>query len=117
MAREREEEINPYCCFNDMRAPDEPGWSAAGLDAAAVRAALAHTTLGWLPHPERMRCRFCLRVLDGPGAIRLLLDVDTRCLPADDLPDFLRRIEHLVVESAAPGPDPVRIPVRSAVRG
>lgn len=103
VSEERGVRVDPRCCFNDLRIdPDAPIGAA---DPAALRAAastaLPETTVTWLDTPSWMYCRFCLQVLDAPGALALRLTADTRYLPPDDMERFLRETEHMVLEAAS----------------
>ncbi|GIH27686.1 hypothetical protein Aph01nite_59960 [Acrocarpospora phusangensis] len=90
MGRRRGAELNPYCCFNDVRQPG--GGSAVAPDASS--------RLDWLPDPDGIRCRFCLLVGDAPGAgLVLQLTADTRCLTSDQIARFLPELENLVLSA------------------
>jgi hypothetical protein len=119
--RERGMDVNPYCCFNDLReilgdsvdakepdAPDAPG--APGVpDAPGVagrwseekaRFLLPRTSLEWIPDPSPSRCRFCLQVRPSRGSVCLSLSADTGYLPLTGIERFLRAMESLIVTSA-----------------
>jgi hypothetical protein len=102
--RERGMDINPYCCFNDVR--DFFGDFDGGPDGAGhfseerVRSLLPRTALHWAPDPARSRCRFCLQVRPGAESLSLSLSADTGYLPVAEIERFLRAMETLIVTCA-----------------
>lgn len=92
--------VFPYCCFNDQRLTSDAAGPPAGLDEAAIRAALPATTLTWPARHEHLNCRFCLHVTRGPGELRVSLTADTRFLSRPGIEACLRGLERLVVEAA-----------------
>ncbi|GAA1021128.1 hypothetical protein Aple_057810 [Acrocarpospora pleiomorpha] len=91
LGEERGAELNPYCCFNDVR--QAAGRAPAGPDAKS--------RLDWLPDPDGIRCRFCLLVLDArDGGLVLQLTADTRCLTNEQIARFLPELENLVLDAA-----------------
>jgi hypothetical protein len=99
--RERAIEVNPYCCFNDMRSTQD---TVAGNPAAlpgekAVRDALPDSVLTLSPHAP-LNCRFCLRVEPATGPLTVVLTADSRSLPPVHIGQFLRDLERLVVDAA-----------------
>lgn len=103
VSEERGVLVDPRCCFNDLRI-DPDTVTGGPVDPAALRAAasaaLPDTTTTWLDPVSWMYCRFCLQVLDAPGALALKLTADTRHLPPDDMERFLRETERMVLEAA-----------------
>jgi non-ribosomal peptide synthetase component F len=99
--RERAAEVNPYCCFNDMRSTQD---TAAGAPAAlpgeeAVRCTLPDSVLTVSPHAS-LNCRFCLRIEPATGPLTVVLTADSRSLPSVHIGQFLRDLERLVVDAA-----------------
>jgi hypothetical protein len=78
-------EVFPYCCFNDQRLTSDAVGSAAGLDEAAIRAALPATTITWPARHEHLNCRFCLHVTRKPGELRMSLTADPASFPGPTL--------------------------------
>lgn len=93
--------VDPYCCYNDVRAVPDYGTGADPEQLrAAVKEARSETAVepdGSLPH---MHCRFCLRIFDRPGAVSLRLTADTRYLPPDEIQRFLAGTEALLLDDA-----------------
>lgn len=107
-SRERGVDVNPSCCFNDLRGHGRPGRSshaasglAKGSSEQAVRESLARTSLirkaGHIPWS---RCRFCMQVVDHGPASALVLMADTCYLPRASIEGFLLGIEELLVRAA-----------------
>lgn len=116
--RERGTDINPYCCFNDVREFFDDDGGATEPDARyqpsvrddaeyssaeRVRFLLPQTALHWIPDPTPSRCRFCLQVHPGRDSLSLSLNADTGYLPAAEIERFLRAMETLIVTSAFDG--------------
>ncbi len=108
-SQERGVDVNPFCCFNDLRGLARPGrdGQAAGDPAErlrseqAVRESLAWTSLTWEPGiVPWSRCRFCLQVVDHGPASALTLITDTGYLPRASIEGFLFGIEELLVRAA-----------------
>lgn len=105
---ERGVDVNPYCCFNDLRGLGWPGRNgrasngiAKGRSEHAVRESLARTSLTWEPgHVPWSRCRFCMQVVDHGPASALVLMADTCYLPRASIEGFLLGIEELLVRAA-----------------
>jgi hypothetical protein len=100
LSRDCGTEVFPYCCFNDQRLASDPAGPAAGPGEAAIRAALAATTITWPARHERLNCRFCLHVTGKPGELSVSLTADTRFLSCHDIEAFLLGLERLVVDAA-----------------
>ena len=92
--------LAPYCYFNDIRLPHEPGTTTTGPDEATVRAMSAGTTFTWTELFDRFAWRCRIQVVDVPGAVELVITTDTRYLPPDQAESFLFSIEELLVEAA-----------------
>jgi hypothetical protein len=100
LRQDRGTEVFPYCCFNDQRLAADAAGLAAGPGEAAIRAALAATTVTWPACHEYLNCRFCLHVTGKPGELRVSLTADTRFLSRPGIEAFLRGLERLVVDAA-----------------
>ncbi len=101
VSRDRGAEVNAYCCFNDMRSPqDTVAGPAAALPArAAVRAALPESVLTCAAHAP-LNCRFCLRVEPATGPLKVVLTADGRSLSDAEIGQFLSGLEKLVTDAA-----------------
>jgi hypothetical protein len=106
-SHERGVEVNPFCCFNDLRGLGRPGRNShtanglAGRSEQAVRESLARTSLTWeAGHVPWSRCRFCMQVVDHGPAAALVLMADTCYLPRASIAGFLLGIEELLVRAA-----------------
>lgn len=107
-SRERGVDVNPFCCFNDLRGlgwPGHNGHAANGAPKArseqAVRESLARTSLTWESgNVPWSRCRFCMQVVDHGPASALVLIADTCYLPRASIAGFLLGIEELLVRAA-----------------
>ena len=112
-SHERGVDVNPFCCFNDLRGLGRPGRNrrAANGPAAngraktrseqAVRESLARTSLTWESgNVPWSRCRFCMQVIDHGPASALVLLADTRYLPHASIEGFLLGIEELLIRAA-----------------
>jgi hypothetical protein len=107
-SHERGVDVNPFCCFNDLRGLGRPGHNnhaanspAKARSEQAVRESLARTSLTWESgNVPWSRCRFCLQVVDHGPASALVLIADTSYLPRASIEGFLRGIEELLVRAA-----------------
>ncbi len=107
-SRERGVDVNPFCCFNDLRGLGRPGRNghganglAKGVSEQAVRESLARTSLSWeAGNVPWSRCRFCMQVVDHGLASALVLIADTCYLPRASIEGFLLGIEELLVRAA-----------------
>ncbi len=107
-SHERGVDVNPFCCFNDLRGLAGPGdYShassslAQGRSEQAVRESMARTSLTWQAgNVPWSRCRFCMQVVDHGPACALVLLADTCYLPRASIEGFLRGIEELLVLAA-----------------
>jgi hypothetical protein len=107
-SHERGVDVNPFCCFNDLRGIGRPGdnsHTANGRAKArgeqAVRESLAQTSLTWESGTVPWsRCRFCMQVVDHGPASALVLIADTCYLPRASIEGFLLGVEELVVRAA-----------------
>ena len=101
-------DVNPFCCFNDLRGLARPGrhshkanGRAKGRSEQAVRESLARTSLSWeAGNVPWSRCRFCMQVVDHGPAAALVLIADTCYLPRASIEGFLLGIEELLVRAA-----------------
>jgi hypothetical protein len=107
-SHERGVDVNPFCCFNDLRGLGRPGGDsraasglAKGLSEQAVRESLARTSLTWeAGNVPWSRCRFCMQVVDHGPASALVLLADTCYLPRASIERFLLGVEEMLVRAA-----------------
>jgi hypothetical protein len=103
ISRERGEEIDLSCFFNDRRGPDIDSGAADALPAATtapdVRNLLRDSTLRWIADGEQFGERLFVHVEDHPGGVLFKGRADTRHLRAADLEALLRGVEAVLVEA------------------
>jgi hypothetical protein len=107
-SHERGVDVNPFCCFNDLRGLGRLGHNSQAANSSAkarseqaVRESLARTSLTWESgNVPWSRCRFCLQVVDHGPASALVLIADTCYLPRASIEGFLLGIEELLVRAA-----------------
>lgn len=106
--RQRGEEIDLSCFYNDRRQQDR-GSAGETASAAAIRAALPQSTMHWTGeiHPPRRKIYF--NVDDPPGAIEFLLSADSRYFSPDDMAALVRGVEAVAVEVALDGHAPTDV--------
>ncbi len=94
---ERGTEIEPYCCFNDMRqGGDDP---SPAIDARLQTEGPAVVVVE--EQPQRMHCRFCVQLDHTPAGVGVRLLADTRYLPPEAMRAFLHELATRVVAAAA----------------
>jgi hypothetical protein len=107
--RERGEEIDLSCFYNDRRQQDR-GVSGEPVTAEQIRAALPLSTLTWTGeiHPPRRKIYF--NVDEQPGVIEFLMSADSRYFSPDDMAVLVRGVEAVAVEAALDGTAPTGVP-------
>lgn len=103
VSAERGTEIEPYCCFNDMRQDGDD--SPLSLDTRLHTGEPAVVTVE--EPPKRMHCRFCVQLDHTPAGVGVRLLADTRYLPPEAMRHFLTELAHRVVATADGRPPPV----------
>jgi len=99
--KERGEEIDLSCVYNDLRMsmPREAGTALPGQKD--VRAALALTTVRW---EEQADDDFChVQIVDNfesPESVEILVMTDSHFVSPDDVESVVRLMETLIVEAA-----------------
>jgi hypothetical protein len=122
-SHERGVDVNPFCCFNDLRGLGPPSRNsraanglAKGRSEQAVRELLARTSLTWeAGNVPWSRCRFCMQVVDHGPATALVLIADTCYLPRASIERFLLGIEELLVRAAFHDEPMLILPAEGAV--
>ena len=106
LSRERGEQIDLSCFFNDRRRPepDTGGGCAVAATAATaqeIRDLSRHSVLDWVPEPEQSGERLFVHVEDLPGAVLFKARADTHHLPAAELEALLRGVETVLIEAVS----------------
>ncbi|WP_158557823.1 condensation domain-containing protein [Spongiactinospora gelatinilytica] len=91
-------EVQPYCCFNDMRFAEPP---PRDWEPGEIHAALGSSTLTWPISQDRLNCRFCVHITGEGAGLGISVTADTRYLPKAGMESWLRGLEDLLVEAAA----------------
>ena len=100
VSRERGEEVDVDCVFNDRR-PEAQRLVADKLPTSEqVRSALPLTTIRWAQQLERAGERFYFHVNDRPDTVDVWMCIDGRCLSRADTDALLRGFESTAVEAA-----------------
>ncbi|MGH3757354.1 condensation domain-containing protein [Actinophytocola sp.] len=98
--RERGEEFDLSCFYNDRRRRDRVHAGVAAPRAAEIRAALADSELSWKRDAHVPKAKLHLCVEDPPGAVELVLSADERYFSRADLATLVRAIEEAAVQAA-----------------
>jgi len=105
LGRERGEQIDLSCFFNDRRGPD-PAFTVpteSDLTAQQINALARHSVLRWLPKPEAKTSeRLFVHVEDAAGdAVLFRARAETNHLPESEIEALLRGVESVLLEAAA----------------
>lgn len=100
MGRERGEEIDIGCFFNDRRTGDNPDSDSPLATRDEIDTALADSTMEWGPHSHIPVERFFIHFDKAVNSLDVLLQTDTRYLPPDDMRAFLLEFESILVQAA-----------------
>ncbi|MFG2044635.1 condensation domain-containing protein [Dactylosporangium sp. NPDC048998] len=102
VSRQRGEEVDIACYFNDRRPPSPA--SAEPLPTTdQVRAALAGTAFHWMSRQDRPNERLFLTISDNPDTVQLDICGDTQHLPPAALEACVRGMEAVTVAVATAG--------------
>jgi hypothetical protein len=112
--RERGEEIDLSCFYNDRRQQDR-GWSGAPPTAGEIRDALPRSTISWTGEINPPKRKLYFNVDDPPGCIEFMLSVDRGYFSRDDMLTLVREVESVAVEAALDGSKPTRITAAARV--
>lgn len=100
LGRERGEEIDLGCYFNDRRAQDARSADDPLPDPEQLSRSLDLGTLTWgEPTPDPGE-RFFITMEEHPDSTLILMDADTRYLPPDHIEGLLRGMERTLVAAA-----------------
>jgi hypothetical protein len=100
IGRERGEELDLSCFYNDRRQRDRLHAGTTSPTATQIRAALAGSELSWRQDPGIPRMKLYLSVDDPPGAVELVLSADVRYFARDELATLAAAIEEAAVQAA-----------------
>jgi hypothetical protein len=106
--RERGEEIDLSCFYNDRRQQDR-GWSGAPVTAELIREALPRSTVSWSGEINPPKRKLYFNVDDPQGTIEFMLSADRRYFSRDDMLAIVREVEAVAVEAALDGSAATRI--------
>jgi hypothetical protein len=98
--RDRGEEFDLSCYYNDRRRHPRVHDGVVAPTAAQIRAALADGELSWTQDAHVSGAKLHLCVEDPPGAIELVLSGDERYFSRTDLATLARAIEEAAVQVA-----------------
>ncbi|MFI7673532.1 condensation domain-containing protein [Actinophytocola sp. NPDC049390] len=98
--RERGEELDLSCSFNDRRQGDRvhAGVPAPGDDE--IRAALAGSEFSWKQDASIPKAKLYLSIDDPPGAVELVLSADRRYFSRAEMTALALAIEEVAVQAA-----------------
>jgi non-ribosomal peptide synthetase component F len=99
VSRERGEEVDIACYFND-RKPPRPATDEPVPTAGQVRAALTETTFSWMSKQDRPSERLFLTLEDNPDTVQLDICGDTHHIPPAALEACVRTMEEVTVAAA-----------------
>jgi hypothetical protein len=112
--RERGEELDLSCFYNDRR---QQARSHLGEEIPAeerIHAALADSHVSWEPEISMPRRKIYFNVDDPPGAIEFVMSVDRRYFDRADMETIMRNIEEAAVQAALEPDAPTRVARRVA---
>ncbi|MDQ3788282.1 MAG: hypothetical protein M3422_13700, partial [Actinomycetota bacterium] len=98
--RERGEELDLSCSYNDRRQGDRVHVGVPAPAEDEIRAALSDSEFSWKQDPSIPRRKLFLRVDDPPGAVELVLSVDRRYFSRADMSALALAIEEVAVQAA-----------------
>lgn len=112
--RERGEEIDFSCFYNDRRQQDR-GLSGAPPSTALIRDAVQHSTFSWTGEINPPKRKLYFNVDDPPGCIEFMISADRGYFSRDDLLALCREVESVAVEAALDGTSPTNVSVAARV--
>jgi hypothetical protein len=98
--RERGEEVDISCFFNDRRQQGREQTKGPLATDLEIRQAMPASELRWITRPGLPQQKIYLDVDDAPGAVDLSLSADTRYLSPPDMVAFIREMEAVAVVAA-----------------
>jgi len=100
VTRERGEDFDLSCYYNDRRQRDRVHAGVTPPTAEEIRGALADSELSWQQDADIPRSKLYLGIDDPPGAVELVLSADGRYFARADLAVLARTIEEVAVQAA-----------------
>jgi Condensation domain len=100
--RERGEEIDLSCFYNDRRQQDR-GRHGTPPSAEQIREALPRSTFSWTGEINPPKRKLYFNVDDPPGCIEFMLSADRAYFSRDDLLALIREVESVAVSAALDG--------------
>lgn len=111
VGRERGEEIDVHCYYNDRRQGEDPPLVDPPPTPAAVVAALPDTSIVDQPLPRAgVTERLFAAVEDAAGSFRFLLEADTHHVSQEVMVACVRGMEEIAVEAARDAAAPTGVP-------
>lgn len=113
IGRERGEEIEIGCFFNDRRLAvlsGEAGSEEGAPTPEEVRAAQARTTLRHQRQQDQPTEKLLVHINDVPDTIDITVQADTHHISPSDVEALLRGLEEVAVSAAFDGTVPTRVP-------
>ena len=107
--RERGEELDLSCFYNDRRQQARSHLGETIPSAEDIRAALADSHVSFEPEISMPRRKIYFNVDDPPGAIEFVMSVDTRYFDRADMAAIMRNIEEAAVQAALEPAAPTRV--------
>jgi hypothetical protein len=98
--RERGEEIDLSCYYNDRRRQHGICAGLPAPTAGEIRAAVQDSEVSWAQDPRVPKTTLHLSVEDPPGAVDLVLSADERYFPPAEQEVLARAIEQAAVQAA-----------------
>ena len=112
--RERGEEIDLSCFYNDRRQQDR-GLSGAPPSYDQIQEALPRSTFSWTGEINPPKRKLYFNVDDPPGCIELMLSADRSYFSRDDLLALVREVESVAVSAALDGTTPTNVTAAARV--
>ncbi len=104
LGRDRGEDLNPTCHFNDRRGSGSgrgtPGAEPVEMPVGQVRAALTETTFGWVEGRDNTYEPLMVHVDDAAGRLDLTVTMDTALLSPDRAEALVREMEAIAVTAS-----------------
>lgn len=117
VGRERGEEIDVHCYYNDRRQGEDSLLADSPPTPAAVVAALPDTSIVDQPLPRAGGSeRLFAAVEESADSFRLMLDADTHYVSRETMVACARAVEDIAVEAARDAAAPTGVPVRTPSR-
>ena len=110
VGRERGEEIDLGCIFNDRRLQLPQDVEGPLPTEAEIQAALPLTTISWDTRLDQFNERLMMNFNNGDGTVAVEVTVDTHYLPPPLLEAYLRELESVTIEAGRDLHAPTGVP-------